>query len=533
MTAMTLNYNNQLEENYSAKTSVQYRRSLGQFFTPFQVACFMADWILGAPQKKLTVLDPSAGLGMFERAVNFQNKDKRLSFDLWEIDKNVAAELKDVVSELKIKAAVHNSDFLAGSWGEKYDGIIANPPYYKHHFIPNKKEVFQKICSESQFEFSIQTNVYCWFLIKSIKLLNDDGRLAFIIPSEFMNANYGEKVKEYLIGSGISLRLINVHFEKTVFDNALTTSLIILGEKKRGKSDAIDFYSVSDVKQLNNLSEFLKRNRKRKIANRDLNPRMKWRNYFNGYKQRDSGNLVSFSKIGKFSRGIATGANHYFTLTPQEIDEYNISYDCLHPCITKANFVKGIIFSRKNFDDLGKQNKKTYLFDGEKATDEECRKYIRKGEVENIHHRFLTKSRSPWYALEKREKSNIWVSVFGRKGLKFVWNTSNCKSLTCFHSFYPTAFGKKYLDILFIYLNTRFAHTLFDREKREYGNGLGKFEPNDINKSLILDFGEIEEEDFQKLKELQKDLLLDAGQKNQDPIQQADLILKESVMRAA
>jgi len=149
---------------------------------------------------------------------------------------------------------------------------------------------------------------------------------------------------------------------------------------------------------------------------------------------------------------------------------------------------------------------------------------IKKGEQEGIQNRFLTKNRSPWYALEKRDLSNIWAPVFNRKGLKFVWNTSDCRNLTCFHSFYPKK--REYLDILFVYLNTNFAKKLFDREKREYGDGLDKFEPNDINKSLVLNFEILSANDFNSLKNFQTMLLNSKNEEREDIIHQADLIFK-------
>lgn len=529
---MKINYNNEIENKYSAETDIKYRRSLGQFFTPYKIASFMADWILGNKKNNLTILDPATGLGIFERAIKDKNKSKIINFDLFEIDEKVSSKLEKIISEIGVNATIINSDFLTGSWDKKYDGIIANPPYYKHHLIKNKESIFQKICSKTYFKFSIQTNIYCWFLIKSMSLLSEGGRLAFIVPSEFLNANYGEKIKEYLLDSGIVLHLININFEENVFDNALTTSSIILAEKSINKSTAINFFNVSDVEKLNSLNDFLNDCPRKKINNHDLSAKVKWRNYFNGYKQKDDKNFIPFSQLGKFSRGIATGSNEYFTLTPEEIKQHNISKECLYPCITKANFAKDILFSNKDFDFLVKQNKKTYLFDGEKSNHETCTNYIKIGENQNIHNKFLTKNRTPWFALEKREVSKIWVSVFGRSGLKFIWNTSDCKNLTCFHSFYPTGYGKKYLDILFIYLNTDFAKNLFDREKREYGNGLEKFEPNDINKSLILNFEIISKNDIETLKKLQVKLLNNIGDERADLIKKADLIFKSYLQSA-
>ncbi|MBM3206406.1 MAG: methyltransferase [Candidatus Staskawiczbacteria bacterium] len=523
---MAYYYDNKLEKDYSQKQNIQYRRKLGQFFTPFEIASFMADWVLLNKKNDLSILDPASGLGVFERAIASKKKDKKVAFDAWEIDENLSEKLIELFSRLDIKANVVNQDFFNTSWNKKYDGIIANPPYYKHHFIDNKDKIYQEICSKTYFKFSIQTNIYCWFLVKSLNLLKDGGRLAFIIPSEFLNANYGESIKSYLIQSGIALNIININFKENVFDNALTTSAIVLAEKTNVKPTEINFLNILDIAELKDLNGFLEKCKKISISFDKLNPKIKWRNYFNGNEIKKSEYLIPFSEIGRFSRGIATGSNEYFILTPEEKNKFNIPDECVIPCVAKSVFAKDIKFRKEDFSDLVKQNKKVYLFNGKASENENCLSYIKKGERDGINNRFLTKNRSPWYSLENREVSNIWVSVFGRKGIKFIWNDSNCKNLTCFHSFYPSK-EKKYLDILFIYLNTDFAKKLLDYEKREYGDGLEKFEPNDINKSLVFNFNTLSSMDFENLKKLQAMLLSSKEEERKEFINKADLTFRK------
>lgn len=524
-------YNNKIEDTYSKETGVQYRRSLGQFFTPFKVAVFMAEWILQNQKGNLRILDPGAGFGVFEKALEYKNKrkSKKLKFDLWEIDENISEKLAKIVSSSGIEAKILTNDFLLGSWEEKYDGIIANPPYYKHHYIKNKNKIYKKISNKTFFKFSIQTNIYCWFLIKSMDLLRPGGRLAFIVPSEFLNANYGEKVKAYLMQSGLVIHLINISFKQNIFDNALITSAIVFGEKRKEKNEKINFYNVNDIKEIADLSRFLEKHPKKPIAVDKLDSKLKWRNYFNGYeKSKQDDRLIPFSKIGHFSRGIATGANQYFTLSKKEKTDNSLPDECLVPCVTKANHIKDIRFTQENFNKLVEANKKVFLFDGEESNAESCKNYIKKGKDRDIDKRYLTKNREPWYALEKREVSKIWVSVFQRHGLKFIWNETNCVNLTCFHSFYPNKLGEKYLDILFLYSNTDFAKKLFDREKREYGNGLEKFEPNDINKALAFDFETLSRAISEKLREMQTNFLFSADERRKEILKKADNIFKRA-----
>lgn len=130
--------------------------------------------------------------------------------------------------------------------------------------------------------------------------------------------------------------------------------------------------------------------------------------------------------------------------------------------------------------------------------------YIAKGEMEEINKRYLTASRNPWYSLEKRSPSPIWVSVFNRNGLRFIRNEANISNLTTFHCIYLNMFSKSKVDLFFAYLLTNVSKEIFNDNRREYGNGLNKFEPNDINKALMVNLDLINKEDEKKILNLYK-----------------------------
>ena len=95
------------------------------------------------------------------------------------------------------------------------------------------------------------------------------------------------------------------------------------------------------------------------------------------------------------------------------------------------------------------------------------------------------------------------LGVFGWWGIRFFCNESDCISLTCFHVFRPSDEGSPYLPILFLYLNSAVGQEFLELEKREYGDGLEKYEPNDINKALAPDFSLLSENKLTRLAELQ------------------------------
>ena len=91
------------------------------------------------------------------------------------------------------------------------------------------------------------------------------------------------------------------------------------------------------------------------------------------------------------------------------------------------------------------------------------------------------------------------VSVFNRNGLRFIRNEANISNLTTFHCIYLNLFSEPKVDLLFAYLLTDISKEIFNDNRREYGNGLHKFEPNDINKALMVDLDKIGKKDEEEI----------------------------------
>ena len=219
--------------------------------------------------------------------------------------------------------------------------------------------------------------------------------------------------------------------------------------------------------------------------------------YYQKQKSKNYKNLISFNNVAKVVRGIATGANEYFTFNQEKATKYSITKSNLLPCITRSKDVKNPFFTNQHFLTLKEGNANIFLFNGTKnPNSEDILSYIEIGEKNEINKKFLTSKRNPWYSLENRPPSPIWVGVFNRSGLKFIRNEAEISNLTTFHCIYPvnSLFNNLNIDLLFAYLLTDVAQQIFDDNRREYGDGLKKFEPNDLNNALMLDLSKLEKE---------------------------------------
>ncbi|HQH15420.1 MAG: Eco57I restriction-modification methylase domain-containing protein [Bacteroidales bacterium] len=497
---------NQVEKDYSKITSLEHRRKFAQFFTPFQLATLMADWLLGNKNLK-TVLEPAFGLGVFSRALISKKSD--LSIKGFDIDEKIFAESKEIFNNTSI-VELHLKDYMFNDWNNKYDGIICNPPYFKFHDYDNKT-ILNEIKNRLKIKLSGFTNLYTLFLLKSIYQLNPNGRLAYIIPSEFLNSDYGKHVKSALTKNNVLRHIVVFDFEENIFDDALTTACILLCSNDN-HNQKVKFSTIKEIDDLELIRTYISEYPLYSIDdstfnNNKLEPKVKWRKYYqkqNGIRYK---NLIPFSSAAKVVRGIATGANEYFTFSKSKANQYGIDKKYLLPCICKAVDVRDNFFTEDNYHSLIKSDRQTYLLNANDSKDENVLKYIDFGEKTGIDKKYLTANRTPWYSLENRPPSPIWVSVFNRSGLKFIRNEANIFNLTTFHCVYPvqnSLFNNINIDVLFAYLLTDIAREIFEDNCREYGNGLQKFEPNDLNKAMMLDLTLLDKKTENKIIELYK-----------------------------
>lgn len=485
----------ELEQIYIANTDLEHRKKFAQFFTPQPIVDLLTDWLLGNTEIK-TVLEPAFGLGIFSRTLIRNNP--RLEIKGFEIDPIILSVAKSHFENNNNNISLELKDFMFHDWNNKYDGIICNPPYFKFHDYDNKK-ILQEVEEHLNIKLNGFTNLYTLFLLKSIFQLKKGGRAAFIIPSEFLNSDYGKLVKKYLLQSKVLRHLFIIDFKENVFNEVLTTASILLmaNDNNHSKINISTIEFKSDLELIRKLIDLYPINNGKFVFDADeLDPEIKWRKYYQRQNSINYKNLVPFSTYAKVVRGIATGDNDYFTFRKSKAEKFSIPTENLLPCICKSKHITGSFFTKTDFQNLMNKDELVYLFNGINNKDENVLEYISKGENEKVNEKYLTSSRSPWYSLEKRPPAPIWVSVFNRNGVKFIRNEANISNLTTFHCIYPTdssLFSKISIDLLFAYLLTDVAKEIFNDNRREYGNGLKKFEPNDFNKAKMLDLSILNE----------------------------------------
>ncbi len=462
-------------DEYTSVAGFDHRRRLAQFFTPPAIARFMSEWALGG-NRGGELYDPAFGLGAF-----FLNAPEGCHFSGADVDETVLEFFR--ANSPRMPDNLSRCDYLL-DFGKRFGNIVCNPPYLRFQKFLNRDAASVAFRERLGVRLSGYTNIASAFLVKSISELKDGGRLAYILPSEFLNAGYGALVKDWLIRDGHLDSIIEVECENDAFEEVTTSICIVLYDSSRRIEDV----SFRRIRSLDEIMCVMETPPVRIVPRSHLNVGHKWGRYFVAEREgvRPSMWLLRpLSEYGRFSRGIATGANEFFVLSESRIRENGLSSGSYVPCITKSQQLTGLIFDDKDFRRLAEADKAVFLFSPGDAGDESSARYIRRGERMGYNQRFITRHRTPWYRTESRAVSPLLLNVFSRTGYKVVRNYSSALTLTTFHCFCPYPMRARYVDWLFLYLHSGIGRKILSLSKRKYGNSLDKFEPNDLNDALV------------------------------------------------
>ena len=467
----------ELPEDASVEAWNRNSKSLGQVETPRPVAELMARWVMST--KPASVLDPAAGLGALLDACRRECD----SAQLVGVERD-AETLRRAKTQAPRGAKLILADYLLADAG-LFEGIIANPPYVKAQRLDYEESDWRYFEERLGTQLDRLTNLYALFLLKIWEDLAPNGRAAVLLPAEFLNANFGEEIKEQLVRELRPVGIAIFSPSLNVFTDALTTSAIVFLHKGAvpGPMLATKVDTLEDAAAF--VDELLANPKtERRVRYTDLahfKPRDKWLNVLlNGAAPFDT---ARFSRrIGDYfncRRGIATGANEFFCLSASGLRDHALQQEHVEPCVTKAVDATGLVFSSEKFSALAAADRRCYLLNP-RRNGYSLDQYLQAGERLGIPQRHLPSHRPVWYLPENRAAADIWVAVFSRENVKFILNKSGAKNLTCFHGLYAKPGFENLAPLLVLFLNSVGGREAFSQVNRFYGDGLNKLEPKDV-----------------------------------------------------
>ncbi len=150
----------------------------------------------------------------------------------------------------RVNAFDWKSEFKVTMDNGGFDAIIGNPPYIRiqtmKEWAPLEVEIYKEIYQSAK---AGNYDIYVVFVEKALSLLNERGRMGYILPHKFFNSQYGAGLRG-LVASGKHLGKV-IHFgDQQVFDGATTYTCLLFLDKTG--NDDFEMVRVQDLSAWHN-----------------------------------------------------------------------------------------------------------------------------------------------------------------------------------------------------------------------------------------------------------------------------------------
>lgn len=396
---------------YQELIPVEERKELGQFYTPDEIGTILTKWAIQSSDDRF--LDPCSGSGSItvEAYKRIEELDG-LSHE--EIIRNITAvdinkfplhltalnlatrNIHQPTNEL----FAYHADFFdldpntkrfedsrLGVRGEKsegssdpigkFDATAANPPYVRQEYLYPNRDHFREHLKgfgpssvqtyyDGKKQIDGRSDLYCYFLTHITNFLREGGRLAWIVPTKWMVADYGPSLQQFVFDH-YKIEAV-VGFRKRVFESALVDTVLLMmercddpEERKDAETNFIRINSPIDpddairvIDRDYNIPDdsFMKihsRPNYRTISVEQSylmdNIGEKLHHYINAPALYtaviEHNDTIPLSDATNISRGKKTGANPIFILDEDEIKSRNVEAEFLRPAIKSVKEVDG------------------------------------------------------------------------------------------------------------------------------------------------------------------------------------------------
>jgi adenine-specific DNA-methyltransferase len=458
-------------------------RNKGQFWTPSWVANAMVAYVMEGSN---LVFDPATGKGAFFEALKKLDKPT-VSYYGTDIDHEV---LEDSIYD-DPNCIVENRDFIKAPPDRKFQSIVANPPYIRHHRIDEDTKRFLKSLAINITGRSIdgRAGYHIYFLIQALNLLQENGKLAFIMPADTCEGKFAKNLWKWVSENFCIEAVITFDEKATPFPNVDTNAIVFL--IKKSKPSETLYWAKANEAYSNDIFDFVSSNFKEQkfetlqVVKRQLKEGLE--TGFSRPEQKHNGFTFHLNDFAKVMRGIATGSNDFFFLTSTQVTELGIPKEFLKRAIGRTKDATESIITLKDVQELERENRPTYLLsiNGADKLPESVTSYLKVGEEMGLPGRALIQQRKPWYKMEKREIPPLLFAYLGRRNTRFIKNDAGVLPLTGFLCVYPLYDDKEFIENLWQALNHPDTLENLKLVGKSYGSGAIKVEPSNLNKLPI------------------------------------------------
>ena len=462
----------------------------GSFYTPQKLINYMVDYV-SKRMKPNSILEPSAGDGRFVSPL--------LCFEapitLVEFEKE---KIENLNSRFGEKCTVCESDFLKYSLEHesKFDLIIGNPPYITKKKLP-KDQCIRSLKLVQQFDLnaSLFQNVWVSFILASLKLLSPAGAIFFVLPFEFLQVQYAEKLRTFLEEKFNTIEITT--FEDRVFTGIEQDICLVYLANEATAKPFIGYTTIkSETDTTATFSSVIMRNK----------PLKKWSNCILNDEEtealhRIAQNYPQIKSVGDIAPGIVTGANNFFILSRSKVNQFELTCDNALPVLMKSSTIPPLLlFTEEDFSAIAETDIPSYVLNLKSLRrldfSPALNAHIKYGKKKELHKRYKCKSRGRWFDVPIVKKGTV---CFFKRFHTFPRVIANQADIYTTDIAYNIRFYSDYnaTSFAFCFYNS-LTLALCEYNGRFYGGGVGELVPSEF-KALHIPYKLISDDDIRIL----------------------------------
>lgn len=483
--------------------------NLGQVFTSAILAKFMIGLLRESLKPNSTILDPCIGPNTFFKAMTKDFSNCHLKGI--EIDHSLITEVINKFYDNPKRNLIKGS-FFDLPISEKFDLIVQNPPYVRQELLSdgaNSKENIRYNVSSLLSTIPSQSNLYIYFLLKSILHLKEDGVMVAVIYDSWLYSSFGKFLKESFLKLG---RLESIyHFKKSAFDNVEVGATVIKFVKVKSHRKSISYFPLNDLDDLrtyNGLNVNCLKLKQQELLTYSFNNQSIINFKSSLFKELKT--IVS----QPIQRGTSAVVNSHFIFSKNELPE-------LKPIVKDVSKIKTYSVNQED----------AYILAVNGSISNETKQYLESVKNEILKtptQKFIAVKRDietkrDWYKINLKAKGNFIFNYYLRNNIDFIYNPNKFLSSD---NFYILNINKNELAN-FAILNSSFTRLNILSNSRSQGNGLRKIQLYEFNEVRAIDINRLSKQTILKLELLGKELMIENRYKigHKQKIEQIDLVL--------
>ena len=385
------------------------------------------------------------------------------------------------------------ADWFDSEWmfgiTEGFDVVIGNPPYVRQEKIKELKPSLKKryAC------YTGTADLYVYFYERGLQLLNANGIHTFICSNSWLDVNYGAPLQKYLLENTTSAVISHSEASRE-FESADINTIVSIIQNGTPDADSqirfLTFKTFIGDPNIDNRRERVHTysNLKREATRDNKYTGDKWGgkylrapDIYWTILEKGKDKLVRLGDIAEVRFGIKTGANEFFYLDDERIQELRIESEFLKPVIKSPRECKSIRVdpNQLQFKLFMCHADKTALV-GTDALD-----YIEWGESQGFHQRPSCRGRARWWDLGERQIPHLSFNYLISSTARTLFTRDSCYTSDNFQEVHTDS------DLtlpLCASLNSSLFQLMVNVAGRSnFGGGLLKIQTYEVSELLCLD----------------------------------------------